>query len=148
MFKNYGERRFKKQFPNLKQVINDVEVDFEMYGQVPLRNGENSVFLLEPNGKKTTFTTFEVDIYHKYGLRVELNYPYVVNKIKLPLMLSIIAGIIASIFIQVVLSGLGIWSLLISFIVILGIYYLAADKLVKDLGISAYKVVVVKTPIN
>lgn len=148
MFKDYGEKKFKKQFPNLKQVINEVEVDFEMYGQVPLRNGENSVYLLEPNGKKTVFTTFDVDMYHKYGLRVELNYSYVIEKIKTPLIISMIVGVIASIIIQFLLTGLGLWALVLSLLALFVIYYLAVNKLVKNLGISAYKVVVVKTPIS
>ncbi len=148
MFKNYGEKKFKKQFPELKQVINDVPVDFEMYGQVPLQNGENSVYLLEPNGKKSTYTMFDVDVYHKYGLRIELNYPYVIKKIQKQLIIAIIFGVIISLLVQVLLSGLGIWALLISFLVLVAIYYFTANKLVADLGISAYKVVVVKTPIN
>lgn len=148
MFRNYGEKRFKKQFPNLKQVINGTEVAFEMYGQVPLRMGSNSVYLLEPNGKKTTYTEFEVDAYHKYGLRVELNYQYIVSKFKFPIIMSIVAGMLAALIVQIILSGLGFLAYILSLLLLFAIYYFTVNRLVRSLGISAYKVVVVTQLIN
>lgn len=143
MFKNYGEKKFKKQFPQLKQVINGNEVDFDMYGQVPLKMGENSVYLKDQEGKNSVHTYFEVDPYHKYGLKIEMNYAYVMTKIKTQLILVLVIGFIASMLIQIVLASLGWLSLVISFAFILAVYLLGVNRLVAKLGISAYKVEVV-----
>lgn len=146
MLKDRGEKKFKKQFPALKQVINGNEIEFEMSGQVPLQNGLNSIYLLEPNGRKTTYTEFEVDNMHKYGLRVELNINYIMDKLKKKIIMSIIIGIAASLMLQIALRQLGLVSLLISVITLITIYSLTVNKLIKGLGISAYKVVVVTQP--
>lgn len=140
MFKNYGENRFRKQFPNLKQVINEVEVDFDMYAQVPLKIGENSVYLKDQDGKKSVYTTFEVDNYHKYGLRIEMNYPYVMQKIKVQLITILIVGMVVSLLVQLAFVNAGLWALFLSFLVLVAIYIGAVSRLVKKLGISAYKV--------
>lgn len=147
MFKNRGEKKFKKQFPALKQVVNGREIEFELAGQIPLQHGLNSVYLLEPNGRRTTFTEFEVDNMHQYGLRVELNYGYIMDKLKPKIIMSIVAGIIISLLLQVALSSLGVVSILISLVTLVVIYSVSVTKLVKGLGISAYKVVVVTQPI-
>lgn len=148
MLKQRGERKFKKQFPELKQVVNGREIDFEMSGQVPLQMGINSVYLQEANGRKTTYTEFEVDARHRYGLRVELNYVYIMDKLKKAFIISIIIGVIASLIVQTALNQLGWISIPISFLVLFTIYSVSVSKLVKGLGISAYRVVVVTEPIS
>lgn len=148
MLNNRGEKKFKKQFPDLKQVINGKEIEFEMYGQVPLRTGVNSVYLQEPSGRKTTYTEFEVDNMHKYGLRVELNYAYIMEKLKSKILKSIIAAIIVAVAILIFLNSLGFIAVIISILALFIIYSVSVNKLVKGLGISAYRVVVVTEPVH
>lgn len=146
MFKNSEEKRFKKRFPNLKQVINDVEVDFDMGQQVPLQEGENFVYLKEPDGTRSVYTIFNVDNRHTYALQIQINQMVIVEKLKVPVILAFICGMLLSFIIQMLITISIISNILISFFIMIAMYYLAVRKSVDELGISAYKIVVVERP--
>ncbi len=143
MFKNFAEKRFKKKFPDLKQVINEQEIAFDLYGQVPLKFGENSVYLKDKDGKRTVYTYFTVENGYGYGLRIVYNYPYIVEKIKTQFIITIILLTILVVLIEIFLSTY-IWlSFFIALVLNISGYFWAINHYISKLGISAYKVEVV-----
>lgn len=145
MLEKYSGKRFKKQFPNLKQVINDREIDFDMSGQVPLRLGTNEVYLKDRNNRRTTLTVFNVNPANKYAFKIEYNVPYIVSKIKYQFIVVFALTILISLAMQIVVSASIILSLLVSVITMLVLYYIFMNRLVTGLGISAYKIEVIET---
>ncbi len=140
-----NEQKFLKKYPNLKQVINDQHIDFQMYGQVPLQYGENEVYLFDPIGeKKTVLTQFYVDPTKRYALKIEFNQQYIISRLRTKILsttivFSIISFVIGIVFIHNIVA----W--LISVIAIIGIYFILINSYVKELGISAYKVNVIES---
>ncbi len=145
MLKNYGEKRFKKKFPNLKQVINNQVVNFDMYGQVPLKYGENNVYLQDENGKRTVYTDFVVDSEHKYGLKIVYNYPYIISKIKTQFLLTMFTALVLTVVFQILFTQYFAYTYLVSFVATLIIYFWSVDHYIGNLGISAYKIEVVSS---
>lgn len=145
MFKKYSEKRFNKRFPNLKQVVNEMEIDFGSNQGVPLRMGQNSIYLKDTDGTKTIYTEFNVDTNHNYSLRIEYYYPYLVNKIKVPFILMIIASLALQVMINVLFIDYFPYTPIVSLLASLVFYYLAVEYMVGKLGISIYRVVVLET---
>lgn len=143
MFKNFAEKRFKKKFPDLKQVINDYEIDFDLYGQVPLKFGENNVYLKDKDGKRTVYTYFTVENGYGYGLRIVYNYPYIVEKIKKQFIITIVLLTLLVLLIEVFLTDYIWFNLFIAFALNISGYFWAINHYISKLGICAYKVEVV-----
>ncbi|WOO89950.1 hypothetical protein R2F61_04445 [Mollicutes bacterium LVI A0078] len=143
MFKNFAEKRFKKKFPGLKQVINEYEIDFDLYGQVPLKFGENSVYLKDKDEKRTVYTYFNVEDGFSYGLRIVYNYPYIVEKIKTQFIITIVLLTILVLLIEVFLASYIWFSFFIALALNISGYFWAINHYISKLGISAYKVEVV-----
>lgn len=142
----YGEKRFKKKFPNLKQVINDHEVGFEMYGQVPLRFGQNEVYLKNEDGSRTVLTDFVVDENHKYAMKIIYNYPYIIEEIKVRFLFSMIFIIGVCVGLTVAFAPYFKYMFLVGPLLAAIGYGLTIEVLVSKLGIRAYKVEVTQTP--
>ncbi|WOO88104.1 hypothetical protein RZE82_04050 [Mollicutes bacterium LVI A0039] len=145
MLKGYSERRFRKKFPNLKQVINESELDFHMRAQVPLRYGENQVYLKAEDGRRTVITDFNVDGEHQYGLKIVYNYPYIIEKIKTQFLMTIIAVIFIAIAMQILITPYFKYIYLVNFVVTIFAYMFIIEYYIGKLGISAYKIDVVQS---
>lgn len=144
MFKKYSENRFRRKFPNLKQVINDQPIDFDMYGQVPLRFGPNQVYMLAEDGRRTVYTEFTVDSQYNYGLKIVYNYPYIIEKIRKPFIITIFVTMLLAIMIQIILTPYIHYVFFFTFLGSLMVYYFSMEYFINKLGISAYKIEVVK----
>ncbi len=145
MFKKYSENRFKKKFPGLKQVINNQVVNFDMYGQVPLKYGTNTVYLEDADNKRTVYTDFTVDSEHKYGLKIVYNYPYIITKIKTQFLITMLVMLFLTILFQVLFTQYFAYTYIISFVATLVVYFWSVDYYIGNLGISAYKIEVVSS---
>ncbi len=145
MFRNRGGHNFQKQFPNLKQVVNDQEFDFNINNKINLKFGENVAYLIDENRNRTVYTTFDVDKLHNYQLHIEYNYEYINEKIRKNLILIIAFCIILIFFLIFFLAKFGFIAYLVAFVVALLVYYFAAQKSIATLGIKAYKIVVIKS---
>ncbi len=145
MFKKYSENKFKKRFPELKQVINEQPIDFDLYGQVPLRYGHNQVYLLAKDGRRTVYTDFDVKNDYKYGLKIVYNYPYVIEKIKKQFIVLFVATIIGSVVLEALLIQYIPFVFVITLIASIFIYYFAVEHFINQLGICAYKIEVVSS---
>lgn len=144
----YSERRFKRQFPGIKQVVNDREYPFAQNVNIPLKYGENTVYLKaeEENTRRSVYTTFIVDSYHNYGFQLVYNYKYIAEKLRGKYLKSIILvlvlqGIIIFLLNSTPLSQLNpLIHTLIVFVLGIGMIYYLQTKAIASLGISAYKI--------
>lgn len=141
-WRKWLESRFNKRFPDLKQVINEREVDFNMHGQIPLRYGENNIYLkaTDRNGevRRSVYTTFNVEGGKRYGLKLVYNYEYILNELKMPYLKLLLALIIGQIIIVFGFQDLSIFYWLAQFVLI-GAYLYMSKWVFESIGISAYK---------
>ncbi len=144
MFNKYSENKFKKKFPGLMQVINEQPIAFDLYGQVPLRFGPNQVYLLANDGKRTVYTDFTVEDGYQYGLKIVYNYPYVIEKIKRNFIIMVIVTMIGAFLLEALFMAVFPYIFIVAFVLSLIIYYFSVEYFISRLGISAYKIEVVR----
>ncbi len=143
MFNLNGTKKFEKKFPNLKQVINNQEYNFSLHAKIPLSIGKNTIYLLNDNGDRTVYTVFDVVPMHSYSIRVEHNYEYITVRLKSEIVINMIVGMIVSMLFQLTTSNfIGLWSLLLSFVVLIIFNYFTTIRLIDKLGIKAYKLTI------
>lgn len=146
MLSEFSKRRFHSRFPDLKQVINDQEIDFKIESQVPLRYGPNEVYLKSRDNRRTVLTQFSVEDHFNYTLKIAYNYDYVVEKIVKKLIVSIIIGIIGSVLIRLFLVDRIPYVNIINVALLFSLYCYTINYNIWKLGITAYKIEVIKTP--
>lgn len=151
---NYSERKFKNKFPDLKQVVNNREYDFGSSVNVPLNQGENTVFLQEGSagGRRSVYTTFFVDMNHNYGFRLVYNYLYISEKVSRKYLVYLLLVIALQVVLMFLISISPLADMnyflktIILFIFGFTLVYQLSNKAIHDLGISAYKIEVNSIP--
>lgn len=140
MLKRLNEYKFNSKFKGLKQVINGKEVDFKINTQIPLQYGENIVYLLDKDGNKTVYSIFDVKSGYDYSLKIEYNYAYVIEKLKISFLFILIYSILIGILGITLLSRYGLIGYIISFLILVINYFISIEYKVSKLGISAFRI--------
>lgn len=138
--------KFIKRYPNLKMVVNDIEVPYPSKEFLPFKVGENSIYLKDGSGATSETLKFDVDFDHSYHVVIDFDRKKFYWNIKIQLLLLLI---ITLVWIPIVYSIFPYTEWLYYTVCIIPLVILI-NYVVKYLGakqdISVYLVRVAKTP--
>lgn len=138
--------KFINRYPNLKMVVNDIEVPYPSKEFLPFKVGENNVYLKDESGATSETLKFDVDFDHSYHLVIDFDRKKFYWNIKIQLLLLLIVTLVWIPMVYSIFSSIQWLYYTVSIIPLIILIDYVVKYLAAKQDISVYMVRVAKTP--